>query len=154
YCCRRHSPRSASCSRAMRSARARRKACAGTGNGMADSAIGRRLDRAWRIVGTGASFAAFGIGGLLLGVLVFPLLQACVRDKDRRRRLARRVGQRSFAAHVELMRILGVLTYEIRGRERLQREGLLVLANHPTLIDVVFLVSLLPDADCVVKWAV
>ena len=32
-------------------------------------------------------------------------------------------------------------------------DGLLVLANHPTLIDVVFLMSLLPGADCVVKSA-
>ena len=36
----------------------------------------------------------------------------------------------------------------------LQRNGLLILANHPTLIDVVLLVSLLPNADCVVKHAV
>ena len=46
------------------------------------------------------------------------------------------------------------MTYEIEGGERLQRDGLLVLANHPTLIDVVCLISLLPNADCVVKRAV
>ncbi|MFT3761474.1 MAG: lysophospholipid acyltransferase family protein [Pseudoxanthomonas sp.] len=114
----------------------------------------QRLDHAWRVVGTGLSFAAFGVGGLLLRVTVFPLLQLCVRDPLRRRRIARRWVQRSFAAHVELMRRLGVLTWEIHGRERLERDGLLVLANHPTLIDVVFLVSLLPNADCVVKSAV
>ncbi len=51
------------------------------------------------------------------------------------------------------MRGLGVMTYEIEGGERLQRDGLLVLANHPT-IDVVCLISLLPNADCVVKRAV
>lgn len=114
----------------------------------------QRLDRAWRVVGTGLSFAAFGIGGLLLRVTAFPLLQLCVRDPLRRRRIARRWVQRGFAAHVELMRRLGVLTWEIHGRERLDRDGLLVLSNHPTLIDVVFLVSLLPNADCVVKSAV
>ena len=52
------------------------------------------------------------------------------------------------------MRRLGVLTVSVSGAARLQREGLLVLANHPTLIDVVLLVALLPDADCVVKRAV
>ncbi len=106
------------------------------------------------MVGTGLSFAAFGIGGLLLRATVFPLLQLCVRNPLRRRRIARRWVQCGFAAHVELMRRLGVLTWEIHGRERLDRDGLLVLANHPTLIDVVFLVSLLPNADCVVKSAV
>ncbi len=112
-----------------------------------------RLNRLWRIVGTGISFLAFGVGGLLLGALVFPAIHLLVRDPGRRRRWARRLVQTSFGCHVELMRRLGVLTYEIRGRERLKRDGLLILANHPTLIDVVFLVSLLPNADCVVKSA-
>lgn len=115
---------------------------------------GRRLNHAWRVAGTGISFLAFGLGGLLLRLCVFPPLQWCVRDPLRRQRLARRLVQRSFAAHVALMHRLGLLTYEVHGRERLQRDGLLILANHPTLIDVVFLVSLLPNAVCVVKPAV
>ncbi len=113
-----------------------------------------RGNRLWRVLATGLSFLAFGVGGVLFGLLAFPALNIGVRDEARRRRLARKLVQRSFAFHIELMRVLGVLTYEIRGRERLQRDGLLVLANHPTLIDVVFLVSLLPNADCVVKSAV
>lgn len=113
-----------------------------------------RLDHAWRVFGTGLSFLAFGVGGLFLGVVVLPVMLLLVRDEDRRRRWSRRVVQASFSAHVELMRSLGLMTYEVRGRERLRRDGLLVLANHPTLIDVVLLVSLLPNADCVVKSAV
>jgi len=112
-----------------------------------------RLNHAWRVFATGLSFAAFGVGGLLLGGLVMPAL-LLIRDEHRRRRIARRLVQLSFAGHIGLMHRLGVLTYEIVGREYLQRPGLLVLANHPTLIDVVFLVSLLPNADCVVKRAV
>ncbi|BCX45886.1 MULTISPECIES: lysophospholipid acyltransferase family protein [Stenotrophomonas] len=113
----------------------------------------RRLDHAWRVLGTGLSFAAFGVGGLLLGVLVMPVL-LLMRDPVVRRRRARRVVQVAFASHLRLMRALGVMTYQIEGGERLQRDGLLVLANHPTLIDVVCLISLLPNADCVVKRAV
>ncbi len=112
-----------------------------------------RLDHAWRLLGTAICFAVFGIGGLLLGGLLLPLL-LLVGDPARRRRLARRLVQFSFASHVALMRRLGVMTYEIRGGERLQRNGLLILANHPTLIDVVLLIAQLPNADCVVKQAV
>jgi 1-acyl-sn-glycerol-3-phosphate acyltransferase len=119
---------------------------------MAEAALAR-LNHAWRVLATGISFAAFGVGGLLLGGVVLPLL-FLIRSPLRRRAIARRLVQRSFAAHIGLMHRLGVLTYEIIGRERLQRRGLLVLANHPTLIDVVFLVSLLPNADCIVKRAV
>jgi 1-acyl-sn-glycerol-3-phosphate acyltransferase len=110
-----------------------------------------RLNHLWRVLATGASFLAFGIGGVLLGLFAFPFLNLAIGDAARRRRMARRLVQRSFHLHIEFMRALGVLTYEVRGRERLAREGLLILANHPTLIDVVFLVSLLPNADCVVK---
>ena len=109
------------------------------------------FDRAWRIVGTALSFAAFGLGGMLLGLLVFPLLRLLVRDPARLGRLARALIRRMFAGHIGLMHRLGVLSYEILNVERLHRRGQLVLANHPTLIDVVFLVSLIPDADCVVK---
>ena len=111
----------------------------------------RALDRAWRLVATAISFAAFGVGGVLLRLLVFPPLRWCVRDPARRGELARGLIRRSFAGHRELMHRLGVLSYELVGLERLDRSGLLVLANHPTLIDVVFLVSLTPRADCVVK---
>jgi len=55
-----------------------------------------------------------------------------------------------------LMRILGVLRYDIRGVDKLERAGLLILANHPTLIDTVFLMAFVKDADCIVKaglWA-
>jgi len=109
-----------------------------------------RLNHLWRIFATGLSFLSFGIGGVVLWLLVFPLLSLIVRDPARRGRIARRLISRTFAAFVELMRVLGVLTYEVRGAEKLQRRGLLVLANHPNLMDVVFLVSLIPEADCVV----
>ncbi|GAB3066645.1 lysophospholipid acyltransferase family protein [Stenotrophomonas tumulicola] len=121
---------------------------------MATEAVAGRLDAAWRVLATGLSFAVFGVGGLLFGAIVAPSLLLGVRDPARRRRLARGLVQRSFALHVRMMRGLGVLTFDVRHGERLQRDGLLVLANHPTLIDVVFLVSLLPHADCVIKRAV
>lgn len=110
-----------------------------------------RLNYGWRVFATGFSFLTFGLGGLFLWLLVFPLLSLLVRDRAARGRAARRIIRRSFSAFIELMRRMGVLTYEVHGVERLQRQGLLILANHPTLIDVVFLVSLVPDADCVVK---
>ena len=110
-----------------------------------------RIDRGWRILATGLSFATFGLGGVVLGGIGAPLLHLLVRDRDRRRRIARRSIHLAFRLFVGWMRLLGVLTYQVSGRERLQRSGLLILANHPTLIDVVFLISLTPNADCVVR---
>lgn len=117
------------------------------------SEASRRLDRVWRQVATATSFVVFGLGGILLGVLL-SLLYLLGGRQGRYRRLARRWVQKSFAAHLKLMQVLGVMTCEFRGVERLQRDGLLVLANHPTLIDVVCLIARIGNADCVVKQAV
>ena len=74
-----------------------------------------------------------------------------MREPVRQTRLARLAVHHAFRFFIWYMRFLGVLRYELKGVEKLSRSGLLILANHPTLIDVVFLISLVPNADCVVK---
>jgi 1-acyl-sn-glycerol-3-phosphate acyltransferase len=108
-------------------------------------------ERAWRIFATGLCFFCFGLGGIVLG-LAFTLLALLLRD-ERRRTVARYVIRHTFRAFVGLMAGLGVLSYEIHGQNRLRGGGLLILANHPTLIDVVFLMSFVERADCIVKSA-
>ena len=114
---------------------------------------GRRfsLERCWRIAATGFCFAVFGFGGLVVLCLVFPLLRLLIWRRERRQALARDVVSLSFRLFCKLMTTTGVISFEVRGLEKLQRRGLLVVANHPSLIDVVMLVSLLRQPDCVVK---
>ena len=50
--------------------------------------------RAWRAPVTGLLFACFGLGGVLLGLTAFPLLQLLVREPQRRVRWARRLVRR------------------------------------------------------------
>ena len=107
--------------------------------------------RLWRVFATALAFACFGIGGLLLWLFVFPLQALLLRDPARRQRAARGVVQAMFRLFVGWMRLLGLIRYELIGIEKLQRRGLLILANHPTLIDVAFLIGLVPNASCVVK---
>lgn len=110
-----------------------------------------RLGRYWRVLATGICFTAFGIGALLLRVLVFPLLNLLVRRGARRIGWSREVIRLTFRSFVALMRGLGVLRYQIVGLDRLDRGGLLILANHPSLIDTVFLMAFVKRADCIVK---
>jgi 1-acyl-sn-glycerol-3-phosphate acyltransferase len=112
-----------------------------------------RLDLAWRTAATGLCFATFGVGGLVLRGLVFPLLNLTVTSPERRTRWARACIHHAFRLFVRLMCGLGVMSYEVRGAERLDRRGLLILANHPTLIDVVLLMALVQRTDCIVKAA-
>jgi len=110
-------------------------------------------NRLWRVAATALCFACFGLGGLLLRVVVFPLFVLAVRDPARRSRLARALIHHLFRGFTWLMCTVGVCRLEVQGRERLARGGLLILANHPSLIDVVFLMSLVERPDCIVKAA-
>lgn len=111
------------------------------------------LDRAWRIPATGFCFFIFGLGGLLLRVFFYPFFVLRYRDRGERTHAARTLVRRFFRFFIWLMNTVRVLEYEVHGVEKLQRPGLLVLANHPSLIDVIFIISLIPQSGCVVKKA-
>ena len=110
------------------------------------------LNYCWRWIGTALSFAFFGIGSLFLGVFVLPLIALCVRNPERRLHGIRVVVGGAMQTFVSFMRRVGVLTYEITGWEHVDPDdNYLIIANHPSLIDVVFLLSRFPTADCLIK---
>lgn len=109
-------------------------------------------DYYWRVLATGLGFILFGLGAMFLTVAAFPFLY--VLPKGNRSKRARWCIHKCFAAFIWTVERLGLMNFEVIGRERLQGCGSqLVLANHPTLIDVVALIALIPDASCVVKQA-
>lgn len=110
----------------------------------------RRLELAWRWLVTAFSYLVFGLGGLLISVVAVPLLTLLPGGKVARTRRTQWLLHRLLRAYVRMMRLIGVLTYEIEGVEKL-RGARLILANHPSLLDVVFLISMVPQANCVVK---
>ena len=105
----------------------------------------------WRLIATAASFTLFGLGGLSLRLVVFPLLSCLPGDAVRHRQRARYTVSRLFWLFIRFMTRTGVLSYEVHGAERLGRPGQMIIANHPSLIDVVFLIGLMRDTNCVVK---
>jgi 1-acyl-sn-glycerol-3-phosphate acyltransferase len=112
-----------------------------------------RQTYSWRLLVTGTCFVMFGLGGLLLGLLVFPAMLMLPGGPGRRRARTRATVQQSFRLFVAVMSGLRGLSYEFHGAERLGRPGQLIIANHPTLIDVVFIVAFTPAPACVVKAA-
>lgn len=113
-----------------------------------------KLDYVRRLIGTGISFLFFGVGGAILGLTVFPLLLLFIRSPETRQHIGRKIVRATFRFFLELMRVLGVMSYDIQGREYLQQsQGNLIIANHPSLIDVIFLVALFEQVSCIVKGA-
>lgn len=111
------------------------------------------LDRVWRLFGTGLCFACFGVGGVVLSLTLFPLIRLTSPDRETTRRRIQRAMHYTFRLFVLELTLLRVISYQVEGRERLNRGGSLVVANHPSLIDVVLLIALMPEADCIVKQA-
>lgn len=112
-----------------------------------------RVDHLWRLFGTGLSFVCFGLGGVLISLTLFPLIRLVSWNPERCRRRIQRAMHHTFRLFVWLMTRLGVISWEVHGRERLLQPGQLVVANHPTLIDVVLIIALMPEVDCIVKQA-
>lgn len=110
-----------------------------------------RARQAWRVVATGLCFTAFGLGAVLLGLTISPLLRLSSTNRRVATRRVRLATSRGMRIAIYTMRALGLLTYDIRHADRLQAPGQLIIANHPTLIDVVFLIGFVPGVDCIVK---
>ncbi|GAB7127071.1 lysophospholipid acyltransferase family protein [Silvimonas sp. JCM 19000] len=110
------------------------------------------LARTWRATLFALGFILFGLGGVLMQLLLVPLLWLFWRAPQRQQ-LGKRIVHKAMAAQVGLMQITGAMTLTVYGRDKLRRRGLLILPNHPSLIDVVILMALIEQPDCVVKAA-
>ena len=117
----------------------------------APAVTARRENYLWRLFFTGASFFLFGLGGVLLQIFVLPVIWVLPGGALARRRRGRRLIQSCFWMLVQFMHRTGLLDYQLEGGERLGQPGQMVIANHPSLIDVVFLIAQVRNANCVVK---
>lgn len=95
-------------------------------------------------------FAALCLAWSLPASLLAPLLPA---------RLGRPLGQRAisscFHLFVQALRGCGLLRCDLSALDRLRQEpGLVIAANHPSLLDAVLLTSRLPRAVCIAKTSI
>lgn len=106
----------------------------------------------WRLFVLAGCFAAFGIGGLVFRVTLLPFMRVLPGTPVQRQLRTRRFMHGCFAVLVMVLRKTGTMTLDIRNPELLRDcRGKLILANHPSYLDVVVLLALVPEANCVVK---
>ncbi|WP_005036034.1 lysophospholipid acyltransferase family protein [Holophaga foetida] len=115
----------------------------------------RSLRHLGKILASAVLFTCLGVGGVLFSLTVCPALRLMPGTPETKRRRATRLIRGSFRLFVwglEGSGILKVLPEDLP--DTTMGEGAIIIANHPSYLDIVVLLALLPNAVCVVKEAV
>ena len=105
---------------------------------------------AYQLLAYFLSFFLFGSGGLLLSL--FCLLLGWLPGTPRVERFFQRVIHWHFSLWLWWLRQIRLFSFTYEGFERLPRgRGLVLVANHPGLMDIIYLLARLPEAVCIFK---
>jgi len=110
------------------------------------------LNAVWRGLAATVCFVVFSVGGLVFSFVLFPLLHLLPGGRKASERRARSVIRVCFASLLGFLQAARILRLDVRNRPLLRDvRGALVLANHPSYLDVIVLLAHIRDAACVVK---
>lgn len=113
------------------------------------------LSKAWQVSSAAVCYFLFGIGALVVGIFFrllspFPFISA-----DKRQRMIRWSVHKGCLTFIRIMRFFGLIRYTFDVDSMKQASpGHIVIANHPSLIDVVLLLAVNEQMCCFVKSAV
>ena len=114
-------------------------------------AIGIR--HAWHVFVKLVSFFIFGFFSLTVALGLFPIIHLITGFSERRfKAFSRKLNHVFFIVYVKVISAIGCISVDIENKEALTHlRSKVVVANHPSILDVVILFSLVPNADCIVK---
>ena len=118
--------------------------------------LASRTARLWRQIRLGSAFVEFALACLVVAFVVGPVLRRRARSAEEAELAVQRAIQRAFAWSVAWWQQIRLIRVDAKGLAGLAELGpCVIVANHPTLIDVVLLGSRLPQMDCIVNagWA-
>ena len=97
-------------------------------------------------------FFVFGLGSIILITVVFPTIRILSSSNLAFKQKARKAMCNTQKFFVGLGTLIGGFELKVDDREYLSHlSGKIVVANHPSLLDVVMLLSIIPNADCIIK---
>ncbi len=111
------------------------------------------LSTEWRRLATGLCFLTFICGGFILTIMVLPLILLFSSQPEKTELRALRLIRSCFKFFMQYVKALKPIeTFNIEGLECTRSlGGCIFIANHPTLLDVVAVISCLPPCHCIVK---
>ena len=107
---------------------------------------------AYRVLAKWLSFFIFGLGSVVLTIIVLPPMRLFLHPKTRFQKYGRRFVSVALRFFVSIMHALRIVNLEPDNRNSYRHlSSKIIVANHPSLLDVVMLFSLIPNADCIVN---
>ncbi len=106
----------------------------------------------WRVIRKIFVELVFAIGSLALGLIVFPLLLVFIHNKISYRRAAHKAVSYALDFYIHLMSLVRISTYTISDLKAMRDlRGCVIVANHPSMLDVIYILAFVRDAVCIVK---
>jgi 1-acyl-sn-glycerol-3-phosphate acyltransferase len=93
------------------------------------------------------------MGSLFFAFPIFPLIRLLPTSTENKRRMILQLIHWSFKLFMSYMLFLRIIDrFEVKGLENIQQcANHIFIANHPTLIDVIAIMSCIPFCNCLVK---
>lgn len=108
----------------------------------------------WRVFRKLFVMTFFGIGTLIVVIAVFPIMRLAVRDGKKFRKGGHHFISCVLEFYIHLMSWVKICEFKITKEDlRTLRnlKGNVIIANHPSLLDVIYILAFVRDADCIVK---
>lgn len=106
----------------------------------------------WRVLRKLFVVIFFGLGSVIIGIIVFPILRLFNPKKNSFKKAGHKFISLALDFYIHLMSWVRISTYKIDDIKALRAlRGCVIVANHPSLLDVFYILAFVRDADCIVK---
>jgi 1-acyl-sn-glycerol-3-phosphate acyltransferase len=113
--------------------------------------VKNRIVYIYRVLMKWFSFFFFGFSSMILIIFFLPPMRLFIHPTEEFKKRARQLVSDSFRFFIWLMHTLKIVDLKAENMETYKRlSSKVIVANHPSLLDVVMLFSLIPNADCIV----
>ena len=114
--------------------------------------VSNKFIYAWHVFAKWLSFFYFGLTSVLLSISILPLMRLFLHPKARFQKYVRRFISAAFRFFISIMRFIRAADLTVDNKKAFrQLSSKIIVANHPSILDVVMLISLIPNADCIVS---
>lgn len=98
------------------------------------------------------AIVCFGIGAIILGLLVFPFIRLFTLHKKDFGIIARAYVSHTFRIFLGNLDICKTSVLKVEDKQEFRNiHSKIIIANHPSLLDFVYIMSLVPNSTCIVR---